>query len=474
MVTNIALHCKDIFFESLYILFHLKIEERPLSPEISKPVRLKSVPEKSILLNQMRSAKNILENQGETVDNEKVVVERSDKQKVFLQSTEKNAKHSGTTEPMTVCSNSGMSAAQNVPATAQTVENVLLDKDVSVGVLIQPPSQGQKITTESVVTRDTHDKLHLQNIHRIDNTQTSSTFRPLSVVETHHAGQEQQSMHQQSQRFDMPQQKRGPPGPDNSVPSGYPCIQNYQGHFSQRSSESFLPSRQQFSSCRWLGSPPHQANQNGHVHRQPHPSVYNRPTNLSNHRSNATPPGGPHNVTFFDQPKRRRVENMSSSNVQRTNIVSRNENYVMEHFKVQRTPVVPGAARSQKYMQTYGPVTTSQAPYISRPLNHPPRTNFNQGVPNSRPPPNASLHAMNQAPNRPPAGFSQGQLVEKVLYPTAGSQPFGNAYQDYQRVMLPGPHPRTENVQASNKSSQSNNTVYVVQEYQVLSQYNLS
>ena len=424
----------------------------------------------------MRSAKNILENQGKTVNNEKVVAESNDKQKVFVQTTEKNANHSGTTESMTVCSNSGMSTAQNVPATAQNVTNVLLDKDVSVGVLIQPPSQGQKITTESVVTRDRHDKLHLRNIHSSDNTQTPLNFRPLSVVrvEAHHVGQEQQINHQQSPRLDIHQQKRGPPGLNTSVPSGYPCIQNYQGHFSQRSSESFLPNRQQFSSCRWLGSPPNQANQNGHVHRQPHPSVYNRPTDLTNHRSNATPPGGPHNVTFFDQPKRRRVENMSSSNVQRTNIVSSNENYVMEHFKVQRTPVVPGAARSQKYMQTYGPVTTNQAPYISRPLNHPPGTHLNQGVPNSRPPPNASLHAMNNVQNRPPAGFSQGQLVEKVLYPTAGSQPVGNAYQDYQRVMLPGPHPRTENVRASNKSSQSNNRVYVVQEYQVLSQYNVS
>ena len=144
-------------------MFPFKIEERPLSPEISKPVRPKFVPERSILLNQMRSAKNILENQGETVDNEKVVAESSDKQKVFLQTSEKNAKHSGTTESMTVCSNSGMSTAQNVPATAQNVTNVLPDKDVSVGVLIQPPSQGRKITTESVVTRDPHDKLLLRN-----------------------------------------------------------------------------------------------------------------------------------------------------------------------------------------------------------------------------------------------------------------------------------------------------------------------
>ena len=389
--------------------------------------------------------------------------------------------HTKAPESRIHCYDTGIGLAQNVPVANEDATKTLSAKDTTVEILKRVSSQEQRITIESLATRDQQNRLQTQTVQF---PHAPSIHRPNSElrVEGPHAGQEQPNIYQRPARVDMLQhtQIHGPPPPRPIVSSGNPPIRGQnQVYFPKTSTESPLTRRPQFSSTRWLASQSQQPNQqvqvsgNGNVQPQQHPSVNNSPLERANQRSIATFPRGPPNVSLFQAPKRRRVENASASDGLHMHVVSSNSNYVMHNFKVKQTPTsrALGGEHGKKYVQISGPVSANKVVSPTTSSNQLARSYLTQVVPNSQPgvyPAQYPFHATNKAPDRPSVGPSQGQPVERVFYPSNGPQPGGNEYHNAERVLSTHHQRYNERVQATDPPAEPNGTVYVVQEYQVL------
>lgn len=343
-------------------------------------------------------------------------------------------------------------------------------------------SQGQGIAVESLATRD--QKNGLQSEENPQTPSTSAHRRPQEFrVEQVLSRQEQGNILQQAPRLEMPQhtQTRGPPPLRpriQEVTSGNPHITG-QGYSPQMPAESSLTRRPQFSSSKWISSQSQQPNQqvrllqasrHDDLQSQPHPSVNHVPLDQANHSSVTAIPRGPPNVSLFNSPKRRRVEKRPASDGNNMHVVASNNNYVMHNFKVQKPIWTTEGERGQNSVRASRPLPANRLVFTNSPSNQSPGTYSSHGTLKSQPAvyrEQYPLPATDKAPDRSPAGLSQGQLVERVFYPSSRLQPANNEYHSAQRVMSAHHRRHIERGPTSGQPVEPNGTVYVVQEYQV-------
>ena len=391
----------------------------------------------------------------------------------------KTGDHTRTLETRVACKNSEISKAQDIPVVVEDATK--MSKEDVIEVSICPPLQAHGITTESSVRQDHQNGLHLKGYHPEETLPVPSTQlpRPEFRVEVSRAMQGQVSIYQQPPR---PQEAptRGPPPLRPRIQEvssiNSPVTGQHQGYYPQTLTESPLLRRPQFSSAKWISPQRYQPNQQAQLlqatgpvdsHLQTHPVVNHGPSGQDNNRSTAFNPRGPPNVSLFHPPKRRRVENHPTSGSLQMHVVASNSNYVMHNFKVQRTPWTV-QERGRQNGQTSGPLPSNQVVYTtspSIPSNQIPGTYLSQDTPKSQPPVYPEQYP---APNRPPAGLSQGQLVERVVYPSTAIQPARNECHGGPRVMTADHRRHSERERGNDQPAEPNGTVYVVQEYQVL------
>ena len=399
-----------------------------------------------------------------------------------------------TLESRVPCNSLEVNTAQHIPVVAEVASRTSSGSEIEISIC--PPSQAQRIAGESSARQGNQNRQQIRQYQPQVAPPNPSTHPPHPELsfEVSFVRQQQGNMTQQSPRPEMPrptQTRRPQPlGPRIQEVSSANSSVRHQGYHPNTFTEPRRPPRPQFSSSKWVSSQQQQHHQQarqlqvvgpGDVCPQPHPSSNLGPSQQVNHRSVPDAPRVPPNVSPFHPSKRRRVENHQSSDGLRMHVVSSNSNYVMHNFKVQKTPwafvergrqnvLLPGHLSTNQVVYTNspsnpaasGPLPTSQVVYTnspSNPSNQLPATYLSQGVQKGQP---ASHPGQCPAPNRPPAGLSQGHLVERVLYPSTVSQP--GRGQNGPSVMPANPNRHMERARGTNRPVEPN----VVQEYQVL------
>lgn len=440
-----------------------------------------SVPEKSTYSNRIQPPAKIVNDHQAAVVNSELVVAHNTNGKTESFEEVKTGDRTRTLETRVPCNNSEISKAQNVPIVVEDATK--MSKEDVMEISMCPPLQAHGVTTENLVKRNHQNGLHVQGYHPGETLPAPSTQlpRPEFRVEVSRAMQGQVNIYQQPPRPEMPQgaPTRGPPplrpriqevSSINSLVTG-----QHQGYYPQTLTESPRLRRPQFSSAKWI-SQRYQPNQQAQLlqasgpsdgHLQPYPAVNHGPSGQAKHRSTADNPRGPPNVSLFHPPKRRRVGNHPAKGSLQMHVVASNSNYVMHNFRVQKSPWTV-QERVQQNGQTSGPLPTNQVVYTTSPSNPStqiPGTYLSQGTPKSQP---SAYPEKFPAPNRPPVGVSQGQLVERVVYPSTAIQPGSSECHSGPRVMTADHRSHNERERGTDQPAESNGTVYVIQEYQVL------
>ena len=443
------------------------------------------MPGKSVHANEMQHSKIVNCHQAITVDSENVVTLEVNVNTESLEGVKMDDR-TRSSESKPTGNNTAIITSQNAPVATQDAAKT--PKQGVIEVSIRPPSQGQQIAGESLLTRDQQSGLHVRDYHLADTPSPLPTHRPPTEfrVEVSRAGNEPVNVYQQPRRPGMFQntQSRGPPPLRPRVPEATsvnpPITGQYQRNYPQMPTESPQPRRPHFSSSKWMSpqaQPPTQQVQSlrasgpSGVQFQPRISVNHGPLHQANRGSIAANPRCPPNVSLFQPTKRRRVDERSGSDGLHMHVVSSNSNYVMHNFKVNKSPWASGGDRGRQNVQISGSLLGKQALYTASPSNQPRGTYLSQSAPNILPaayPDQHRFHAPEKAPDRSPAGIGQGQLVERVFYPSTGPAPGGSEHHNSQIVMEAQHGRSTNKLNANNQPAGPNGTVYVVQEYQVL------
>ena len=139
----------------------------------------------------------------------------------------------------------------------------------------------------------------------------------------------------------------------------------------------------------------------------------------ADHCSTVAPSRGPKNLSLPRPSKRKRVYNDQGSKGLQMHVVSSNSNYIMHNFKIQKSHSHLG---DRSGSSVRAPGNASQV-VPTKSLSNPSNTfSFSSLSPASLKTNPSIYPEQDRASNRPPIGLSQGELVERVFYPSNPSQ----------------------------------------------------
>lgn len=426
------------------------LQERPMSPEISKPIMPTSRPVQS---------NSFIENKRRESSSDLQRVEGLEPEQIFADTTQINlesskAVNTGTFKTILSSNRHEISTGQVGPMVGPAMDNANTPKtsnEVVVDMSTCSFLHGQRKAAETSMIQDHHVGQQKAPAQILQNPCIHlRSPNPLDVcVEVPHARQEPVKIYNTENRR-----------PANTLISG-------QHHSSQKPTES---TRQQLQ----MQQMPAQQKHSPHIVQllktrgpdavvsQSHPLANQGTVNQTDHRSTAAFSRLPPNVSQSRPPKRKRIENPQASEGLQMHVVASNSSYVMHNFKVQKSPSYL-KERSRRKERVPGSMSTNQIAYTnspSNPANRLPETTLTATPAQNK---HSIYPGVYRASNPTHSGLSQGQLLERTFYPQEGSQLNRREQQSRPRLMPGNGHHR---MSTSGDDRPLASDVYAVQGYQ--------